>query len=230
MAAGLNPGPDSDPKDPYALLGVSQGASFDDVQSARDRVVASCGDDAVARARVEGAYDAVLMDRLRDRQSGRVSSAAVTASQLERQQGGGGAAPASSTGPAALLTRLRSLSLPSPSLQGSGMLPSLQLVEGQGLVVRSAAGVLALLLLVVAPQTIDLLLALSTIGVFISQVKRGRGTLSSLGWTLVLLIPGLVLGAVLSGLAAQSAVPVVVEQWQALPALILLLAGALLLA
>ena len=77
---------------------------------------------------------------------------------------------------------------------------------------------------------LDLLLALSTIGVFISQVKRGRGTLSSLGWTLVLLILGLVLGAVLSGLAAQSAVPVVVEQWQALPALILLLAGALLLA
>ena len=110
------------------------------------------------------------------------------------------------------------------------MLPSLQLVEGQGLMVRSAAGVLALLLLVFAPQSIDLLLALSTIGVFISQVKRGRGTLSSLGWTLVLLILGLVLGAVLSGLAAQSAVPVVVEQWQALPALILLLAGALLLA
>ena len=80
MAAGLDPGSNSDPKDPYSLLGVNSGAGFDDVQKARDRVVASCGDDAVARARVEAAYDAVLMERLRDRQSGRLSSAAASAS------------------------------------------------------------------------------------------------------------------------------------------------------
>ena len=84
MAAGLDPGSNSDPKDPYSLLGVNPGAGFDDVQKARDRVVASCGDDAVARARVEAAYDAVLMERLRDRQSGRLSSAAASASQVER--------------------------------------------------------------------------------------------------------------------------------------------------
>ena len=30
MAAGLDPGSDSDPKDPYSLLGVSPGAGFDD--------------------------------------------------------------------------------------------------------------------------------------------------------------------------------------------------------
>ena len=84
MAAGLDPGADSDPKDPYTLLGVSPGAGFDDVQRARDRVVASCGDDAVARARVEAAYDAVLMERLRDRQSGRLSSAAASASRARR--------------------------------------------------------------------------------------------------------------------------------------------------
>ena len=49
MAAGLDPGSDSDSKDPYSLLGVSPGAGFDDVQKARDRVVASCGDDAVVQ-------------------------------------------------------------------------------------------------------------------------------------------------------------------------------------
>ena len=229
MAAGLNPGADSDPKDPYTLLGVSPGAGFDDVQRARDRVVASCGDDAVARARVEAAYDAVLMERLRDRQSGRLSSAAASASQMERQQISAGATN-SGNGPAALLTRLRGMSLPAPSLNGAGFVPDLQLVQGQGLIVRSIAGALALLLLLLAPQTVDLLLALSTIGVFISQVKRGRRPLGSLGWTLLLLVAGLALGAVLSAFTDQAGLPLVVEQWQALPTLLLLLAGALLLA
>ena len=229
MAAGLDPGSDSDSKDPYTLLGVSSDAGFDDVQKARDRVVASCGDDAVARARVEAAYDAVLMERLRDRQSGRLSSAAASASQMERQQVSSGAT-SSGNGPAALLTRLRSMSLPAPSLNGSGLVPDLQLVQGQGLIVRSIAGALALLLLLLAPQTVDLLLALSTIGVFISQVKRGRRPLGSLGWTLLLLIVGLTLGAVLSAFTLQTGLPLGVEQWQALPALLLLLAGALLLA
>lgn len=229
MAAGLDPGSDSDSKDPYTLLGVSPDAGFDDVQKARDRVVASCGDDAVARARVEAAYDAVLMERLRDRQSGRLSSAAASASQMERQQVSSGAT-SSGNGPAALLTRLRSMSLPAPSLNGSGLVPDLQLVQGQGLIVRSIAGALALLLLLLAPQTVDLLLALSTIGVFISQVKRGRRPLGSLGWTLLLLIVGLTLGAVLSAFTLQTGLPLGVEQWQALPTLLLLLAGALLLA
>ncbi len=229
MAAGLDPGSDSDPKDPYTLLGVSADAGFDDVQKARDRVVASCGDDAMARARIEAAYDAVLMERLRDRQSGRLSSAAASASQMERQQVSAGVT-SSGNGPAALLTRLRSMSLPAPSLNASGFVPDLQLVQGQGLIVRSIAGALALLLLLLAPQTVDLLLALSTIGVFISQVKRGRRPLGSLGWTLLLLVVGLTLGAVLSAVTLQTGLPLGVEQWQALPTLLLLLAGALLLA
>ncbi len=229
MAAGLNPGPDSDSQDPYSLLGISADASFEDVQKARDRVVAGCGDDAIARARAEAAYDAVLMARLRDRQSGRVSSDAATASRIERQQGSTESLP-SSSGPAALLTRLRSFSLPTPSLSGSGVMPDFQLVEGQGFTVRCLAGAAALLLLLVAPLTVELLLALSTIGVFISQVKRGRRPLGSLGWTLLLLIAGLSLGALLSMVMAPMALPLSVEQWQALPALVVLLIGALFLA
>ena len=229
MAAGLDPSSDSNSKDPYSLLGVNPGDGFEDVQKARDRVVASCGDDAVARARVEAAYDAVLMARLRDRQSGRLSSAAASASQVERQQVSAGV-PSTGNGPAALLTRLRGMSLPAPSFSGVGLMPDLQLVQGQGLLVRSIAGVLALLLLLLAPQTVDLLLALSTIAVFISQVRRGRRPLGSLGWTLLLLIVGLAVGALLGAATAQTGLPMGVEQWQALPALVILLAGALLLA
>ena len=229
MAAGLDPGSNSNSKDPYSLLGVNPGDGFEDVQKARDRVVASCGDDAVARARVEAAYDAVLMARLRDRQSGRLSSAAASASQVERQQVSAGE-PSTGNGPAALLTRLRGMSLPAPSFSGAGLMPDLQLVQGQGLVVRSIAGSLAFLLLLLAPQTVDLLLALSTIAVFISQVKRGRRPLGSLGWTLLLLIVGLALGALLGAATVQTGLPLGVEQWQALPAVLMLLAGALLLA
>lgn len=229
MAAGLNPGEDTDGQDPYQQLQIRSDASFDDVQRARDRALKSCGDDAVARAKVETAYDAVLMDRLRDRQSGRLSAEAATASRVERQQAEAGSVQ-TTNGPAALLTRFRNFSLPSPSFKGSGLTPDLTLVEGQGLVVRLSLGALAMLLLLLAPQTIELLLALGTIGLFMSQIRRGRRPLGSLGWSVVLLILGLVVGALLSVAVTSSGLPFTVEQWQALPALLLLLAGTLLLA
>ena len=62
MAAGLNPGPDSDSQDPYSLLGISPDAGFEDVQRARDRVVAGCGDDAIARARVARPSDSSFVE------------------------------------------------------------------------------------------------------------------------------------------------------------------------
>ncbi len=229
MAAGLNPGDDTDGQDPYQQLQIRPDASFDEVQRARDRVLKTCGEDAVARAKVEAAYDAVLMDRLRDRQSGRLSAEAATASRMEREQGEG-AASQTSNGPAALLTRFRNFSLPAPSLKGSAVVPDLTLVQGQGLVVRLSLGALALLLLLFAPQTIELLLALGTIGLFMSQIRRGRRPLGSLGWSVLLLILGLVVGALLSVAVAGSGLPFTVEQWQSLPALLLLLAGTLLLA
>lgn len=229
MAAGLNPGDDTDGQDPYQQLQIRPDASFDEVQRARDRVLKTCGEDAVARAKVEAAYDAVLMDRLRDRQSGRLSAEAATASRMEREQGEG-AASQTSNGPAALLTRFRNFSLPAPSLKGSAVVPDLTLVQGQGLVVRLSLGALALLLLLFAPQTIELLLALGTIGLFMSQIRRGRRPLGSLGWSVLLLIVGLVVGALLSVAVAGSGLPFTVEQWQSLPALLLLLAGTLLLA
>ena len=113
MAAGLNPGEDSDGPDPYQLLQIQSDASFDEVQRARDRVVKTCGDDAVARAKVEAAYDAVLMDRLRDRQSGRLSAEAATASRVERQQAEGQAQHGQTP-------------IPDLSLRGKPAFPSIQ--------------------------------------------------------------------------------------------------------
>ena len=228
MASGVDLGSSSESQDPYERLGISADAGFEEVQRARETSLKAAGDDPMARARIETAYDSVLMGRLRERQSGTISSAAVTASRLENQS-----SPTPSTSPvnpSALLTRIRNLSLQSPNLNSTGFLPSLILVEGQGLLVRLIAGGIGLLLLLVAPTAVDLVLALSTIGLFISQVKRGRRPLGALGWSLALVALGLVLGAVIAALlATQSGLPLNPILFEALPAYLVLLAGTLLL-
>ena len=228
MASGVDLGSSSESQDPYERLGISADAGFEEVQRAREASLKAAGDDPMARARIETAYDAVLMGRLRERQSGTISSAAVTASRLEDQSA---STPASSPdNPPALLTRIRNLSLPSPKLTSAGFLPSLSLVEGQGLLVRVIAGGIGLLLLLAAPTAVDLVLALSTIGLFISQVKRGRKPLGALGWSLALVALGLVLGAVIAALfATQSGLPLNPILLEALPAYLVLLVGTLLL-
>jgi hypothetical protein len=57
---------------PYEKLQVSQGASFEEVQAARDRLVKLSESDESQRELIEAAYDAVLMDRLRQRQEGKI--------------------------------------------------------------------------------------------------------------------------------------------------------------
>lgn len=57
---------------PYDQLGVTEEASFDEIQSARNRLVALYPDDNQQVARIEAAYDAVLMHRLKLRQEGRI--------------------------------------------------------------------------------------------------------------------------------------------------------------
>jgi hypothetical protein len=57
---------------PYEKLQVSEGASFEEVQAARDKLVKLNENDESQRELVEAAYDAVLMDRLRQRQEGKI--------------------------------------------------------------------------------------------------------------------------------------------------------------
>ena len=134
--------------------------------------------------------------------------------------------------PGALLTRLRQFSLPSSANQAGSWMPDLSLVEGQGLMVRGLAGVAGLGLLLFAAGSAELVLSIGTIGVFLSQIRRGRRPLAALGWSVLLLSVGLVLGASLLALVPGAATIgwLSPEQIQALPAALLLLAGALLLA
>ena len=231
MVAVGESGSESGSEDPYTRLGLSQDATFEQVQAAKARCIAEVEGDDQARARVEAAYDAVLMARLRGRQQGQVSPAAATASQREE-----GVGSASLTGPSfpgtSVLQKLRT-NLPDPSQSLASLTPQWSLVEGQGRLVRVIAGIVGLGLLLVSVASVQLVLALACIGVFLSQVRRGRRPLASLGWTLLALLVGLVVGSLFTTALSPTALQqlsITPAQIQALPAAVLLWLAALFLA
>ena len=67
------------------ILGVNKGASFEDIQKARDEKVKEAGDDLIAKAKIESSYDQLLMGSLKARQSGSISFEAQNASLKENQ-------------------------------------------------------------------------------------------------------------------------------------------------
>ena len=231
MAAVGEAGREADSDDPYVRLGLSQDATFEQVQAAKARCIAEVDGDDQARARVEAAYDSVLMARLRDRQQGQVSPAAATASQREERVGSVSVSGPSFPG-TSVLQKLRT-NLPDPSQSLASLAPQWSLVEGQGRVVRVIAGVVGLGLLVVSAASVQLVLALASIGVFLSQIRRGRRPLASLGWTLLALLVGLVVGSLITTALSPTALEQLAispAQIQAVPAAILLWLAALLLA
>jgi hypothetical protein len=226
------PQPEADASGPYALLGVQADASFEQVQSAKQERLAEVGDDPLARARIEAAYDAVLMERLKERQQGKVSTAARSASAREQKTtttktGAGPSLPA--------LPKLPSL----PSLPAAGRLPrlslpALSLLQGRdGLVVLGGGAVLLALLLLVPATSPELLLALGTLGTIAMLQRRNRRFWPAVGWSFALLVLGLLLGGLLAGALSPVlplGLPLNPLQVQSLPALLLLIIGALLIA
>ncbi len=57
---------------PYDRLGVTEDASFEEVRDARNRIISELEGDEQQQELVEAAYDAILMDRLKARQEGRI--------------------------------------------------------------------------------------------------------------------------------------------------------------
>ena len=215
------PTPAAEPSGPYERLGVAADASFDEVQAAKLARLDEVGDDSMARSRIEAAYDSVLMERLKDRQQGRVSTAAKTASQREQ------VAPPP---PRLAVPSLPQLQLPrmaAPRLA----LPGLALASGRELwFPLASAGVLLLLLLLVPSFPADLVLALATAMAVINLQWRHRRFLAAVGWGFGLLCLGLLVGAILTAALPASlplGLPLSPLQLQSLPALLVLLLGAL---
>ena len=72
-------------KSPFEILGVKEGAAFEDIQRARDLKVEEAGEDLILKAKIESSFDQLLMGSLKARQSGNVSYEAVSASKKEKQ-------------------------------------------------------------------------------------------------------------------------------------------------
>jgi hypothetical protein len=59
-------------QNPYERLGVSENASFEEIQAAKQRLNQQYRDNAQVLESIDAAYDAIIMDRLRMRQEGRI--------------------------------------------------------------------------------------------------------------------------------------------------------------
>lgn len=212
--------PDSSP---YTRLGVAPDATFDAVQAAKQARLGEVGDDPIARAQIEAAYDAVLMERLKERQQGKVSTAARTASVREQ-------AP-----PPPKPMALPALpQVPLPRLKAPALaMPQLGLATGFGLwFPLGAIGGLLLLALLLPAASQELLLSLAVIAAVVSLQRRGGKLLAAAGWSLGLLVVGLVSGGLLlsaTGGPLPLGLPLGPDQIQSLPAFVLLLVGALLI-
>ena len=186
MDPGTNSQSNSNSQDPYLILGINEGASFDAIQEARDKKLIEAGQDQITKAKIEAAYDSLLMVSLKSRQLGNASNEAITASKKENE-----AKKVNETGPGALLTRLKNLNLPKYEASKSNFIPSLELPSGQELNIRISFGILAFLLVLIVPsESVELILSFSTIGLFISQSRRGRPFFSSILWCILLLSIG----------------------------------------
>jgi hypothetical protein len=223
MASGTF-APDPESTDPYEQLGITPDAGFESVQQARQQCLDDLpADDAQSRARVEAAYDSILMQRLKERQLGQLTGAAASASKRET----------SSNSNPSPLPGLPSLpALPRPKLElRLPSLPSLSLASGPQLwapVITGSAMLLALLLIGASPGTAELLLALAALlTVVVLQKRLGRFP-AAVGWSFALLLSGLLIGAALVPFLSPL-VPLAMGQLQAIPSLLLLLLGALLI-
>ena len=56
----------------YDTLGLDESSSFEQIQEARERLLKECNDDRKRAEKIEAAYDAILMERLRLRQEGKI--------------------------------------------------------------------------------------------------------------------------------------------------------------
>ena len=226
MNPGSNSQSNSNSQDPYLILGVKEGASFDAIQEARDKKLIEVGDDQITKAKIEAAYDSLLMVSLKSRQLGNASNEAINASKKENE-----AKKVGDMAPGSLITRLKNLNLPKYEASTSSFLPSLELPSGQELNIRISLGLLAFLLVLIVPsESVELILSVSTIGLFISQSRRGRPFFSSILWCILLLSIGLLSGALFLG-GAQSFIDnsgsLSTDKFEAIPAVLLLWLGVI---
>jgi len=214
-------------KTPFEVLGVNQGASFEDIQRARDEKVKQAGDDLIAKAKIESSYDQLLMGSLKARQSGSISFEAQNASLKEDQN----IKTINSQFP--LLSKIKNLTKNTSNNSQKFNLSNISSGLYDQLSSKLAIGLLFIVILFISPDSYNrLLLSISTLVLIYSQLRSGKKFFSSLGWSIAFLSLGLLFGGLIetnSLIQEVSNSSISVEKIQSVPAIIILWLGILFL-
>ena len=211
-------------KTPYEVLGVDEGASFEDIQRARDIKVKEAGEDLILKAKIESSFDKLLMGSLKARQSGNVSFAAESASQKEKQVN----QILNNNFP--LLSKIKKINnVDNNSNQNT--FPKISMPSFDNFLIKVSFGILFLILLLISPDSNNrLLLSISTIILTYIQIRSGKRFISSLGWSVTFLSIGLIFGGLFetnSFIQELSNNSLSIEKIQSIPAIIILWIGVI---
>ena len=213
-------------KTPYEILGVEEGADFEDIQKARDIKVKEAGEDLILKARIESSFDQLLMGSLKARQSGNVSFEAKNASKKEKQIN------KLINNDFPLLSKIKNLNN-NVNKSNSYSFPSIKAPSFNNLSIKLSVGLLFLILLFISPDSYNrLLLSISTLILTYVQIKSGKRFISSLGWSVTFLSIGLIFGGLFetnSFIQEISNNSLSIQKIQSLPAMIILWIGVIFL-
>ena len=211
-------------KTPYEVLGVDEGASFEDIQRARDIKVKEAGEDLILKAKIESSFDKLLMGSLKARQSGNVSFAAESASQKEKQVN----QILNNNFP--LLSKIKKINKVDNN-SNQNTFPKISIPSFDNFLIKVSFGILFLILLLISPDSNNrLLLSISTIILTYIQIRSGKRFVSSLGWSVTFLSIGLIFGGLFetnSFIQELSNNSLSIEKIQSIPAIIMLWIGVI---
>jgi hypothetical protein len=213
-------------KTPYEILGVEEGADFEDIQKARDLKVKEAGEDLLLKAKVESSFDQLLMGSLKARQSGNVSFEAQNASKKEKQIN------KLINNDFPLLSKIKNLNN-NANKTNEYSLPKITPPSFDNLSIKLSVGLLFLIILLISPDSYNrLLLSISTLILTYIQIKSGKNFISSLGWSVTFLSIGLIFGGLFetnSFIQEISNNSLSIQKIQSLPAMIILWIGVIFL-
>ncbi len=213
-------------KTPYEILGVDEGADFEDIQKARDLKVKEAGEDLLLKAKIESSFDQLLMGSLKARQSGNVSFEAQNASKKEKQIN------KIINNDFPLLSKIKNLNN-NGNKPNEYSLPKITPPSFDNLSIKLSVGLLFLIILLISPDSYNrLLLSISTLILTYIQIKSGKKFISSLGWSVTFLSIGLIFGGLFetnSFIQEISNNSLSIQKIQSLPAMIILWIGVIFL-
>jgi hypothetical protein len=177
----------------YEKLGVSEDASFEEIQAAKQRLTQKYLQDVQVIETIEAAYDAIIMDRLKLRQEGRIKIPdQIRFPENTREENFGSNSPNFS-----LMKRWKQAPI---WLQNLIELPSLKELGINGVIFLS---LIIIAIFSSASQTLSLLLLVGLGANFYLLYRKNGGFWRSAGFTLLGLIIGVFSGGVLANLISS---------------------------